>query len=108
VREGLVAGCTGFLMFLSRFYITAKLVKQNWLFLLGLRGLMETLGEKLKKYRDTNKITQRRMADVLGVTITTVQNWESGRYIPRLTPNQTKTLCDLLNITLDDLVDEPE
>lgn len=69
---------------------------------------MESLGEKLKRYREANHITQRRMAIELDVTVTTVQNWESGRHIPKLTPNQMKALCDLLKVTLDDLVDKPE
>lgn len=68
---------------------------------------MESFGEKLKKYRDALNVTQRQIADCLGVTVTTVQNWESGRHIPKMTPNQMKALCDLLNVTLEDLADPP-
>ncbi len=79
--------------------LPSQLVQDNF-------ALMESLGEKIKRYREANKITQRRMAIELDVTITTVQNWESGKHIPKLTLNQTKALCNLLNVTLDDLVDE--
>ncbi|WP_448599223.1 helix-turn-helix transcriptional regulator [Thermoleptolyngbya sp.] len=65
---------------------------------------MESLGEKLKRCREAVGVTQRQVAGVLDVTVTTVQNWESGRHIPRLTLHQTKALCDLLKVTLEDLV----
>lgn len=50
-------------------------------------------------------MTQRKLAAELDVTITTVQNWEADKYLPRLTPNQMKLLCDLLQVTLEDLAD---
>lgn len=66
---------------------------------------MEPIGERLKKYRESVGLTQRQVAIALDVTVTTVQNWESGRHVPRLTLNQTKILCDLLKVSLEDLVD---
>ncbi len=66
---------------------------------------MASLGEKLKQRRRSLKLTQRRVAEELGVTIITVQNWEAGRHIPKLYLPQTKALCDLLNVTLEELVD---
>ncbi|MEW6491795.1 MAG: hypothetical protein AB1589_04490 [Cyanobacteriota bacterium] len=39
------------------------------------------------------------------MTVTTVQNWEAGRHIPKLYPKQMKALCDLLKFTLEDLAD---
>ncbi|GAB4385759.1 MAG: hypothetical protein Kow00121_51090 [Elainellaceae cyanobacterium] len=67
---------------------------------------MESFGQKLKRYREAASLTQRKLAGELDVTITTVQNWEADKYLPRLTPNQTKQLCDLLQVTLEDLVDQ--
>ena len=66
---------------------------------------MTSVGEKLKQRRESLNVTQRKIALELGVTVTTVQNWESGRCIPKLSPNQMKALCDLLNFTLEDLAD---
>ncbi len=66
---------------------------------------MASVGEKIKQRRESLKVTQRQVANELGVTVTTVQNWEAGRHIPKLYPAQMKALCDLLNFTLEDLVE---
>lgn len=34
--------------------------------------------EKLKAYRDENRVSRARMAQMLGVSTTSVQNWETG------------------------------
>lgn len=34
--------------------------------------------EKLRAYRDENKISRARLAEALGVSSTSVQNWETG------------------------------
>jgi putative transcriptional regulator len=69
---------------------------------------MESFGQKLKRYREAANFTQRKLAAELGVTITTVQNWEADKYLLRLTPNQTKRLCGLLQVSLEDLVIDPD
>ena len=66
---------------------------------------MTSLGEKLKQRRESLNVTQRQIALELGVTVTTVKNWEAGRHIPKLYLEQTKALCDLLKLSLDELVD---
>ena len=58
----------------------------------------------LMKLREDAGLTQRRLAEVLGVTISTVSAWENGRHEPRLTFAQTKLLADTLKCSLDDLV----
>jgi putative transcriptional regulator len=67
--------------------------------------LMTSVGEKLKQRRESLNLTQQQVADELGVTVTTVKNWEAGRHIPKLYLPQTKALCDLLKLSLDELVD---
>ncbi|QKD83333.1 helix-turn-helix transcriptional regulator [Thermoleptolyngbya sichuanensis A183] len=67
---------------------------------------MESFGKRLKQYREAASLTQRELAARLDVTITTVQNWEADRYLPRLTPQQTQLLCQTLGISLDDLAGE--
>ncbi|MDY6785873.1 MAG: helix-turn-helix transcriptional regulator [Cyanobacteriota bacterium] len=67
---------------------------------------MSHVGEKIKQRRRSLNLTQQQVADRLGVTVTTVKNWEAGRYIPKLYLEQAKALCDLLRLSLDELVDE--
>lgn len=66
---------------------------------------MSSVGEKLKQRRQSLSLRQQQVADRLGVTVTTVKNWEAGRHIPKLYLEHTKALCDLLKLSLDDLVD---
>lgn len=66
---------------------------------------MTSVGEKLKQRRQSLNLTQQQVADDLGVTVTTVKNWEAGRHIPKLYLPQTKALCNLLNFTLEDLAE---
>ena len=57
------------------------------------------------KLRKRLGLTQKQVADAVGVTDQTVSNWEAGRHIPKLYPIQTKALCDLLDLTLDELAE---
>ena len=66
---------------------------------------MASLGEKLKQRRELLNLTQREVAEKVDVTITTVQNWEADRHIPKLYPKQMKALCDILKFTVEDLAE---
>ena len=57
-------------------------------------------GQDLQTKRIDSGVTQRRLAIALGVTEATVRNWERGRHIPTLTPRQTYTLCEMLQLSL--------
>jgi DNA-binding transcriptional regulator YiaG len=59
----------------------------------------------LMRLRRKRSLTQKQLADALGVTETTIRNWESGRSIPKLTPVQFKKLLKILQITVDELPD---
>lgn len=50
------------------------------------------------------QMTQKQWADLLGVTISTVSNWERGVQIPRLTFAQTKRVMDASGLSIDELV----
>jgi transcriptional regulator with XRE-family HTH domain len=64
---------------------------------------MTSLGKKLKQRRESLNVTQRPIALELDVTVTTVQNWEAGRFEPRLTISQIQALCRVLQCSLDEL-----
>ncbi|NER85061.1 MAG: helix-turn-helix transcriptional regulator [Leptolyngbya sp. SIO1D8] len=50
-------------------------------------------------------LTQRSIADALGVTEQAVRNWERGKNEPRFTIQQMKLLCRMLGLTLDEMPD---
>ncbi|HAX75023.1 MAG TPA: XRE family transcriptional regulator [Cyanobacteria bacterium UBA11372] len=60
----------------------------------------------LMRLRTLRHLTQKELADALGVTENTVANWERGRAVPKLTPSQFKTLVKMLQIGLEDLPDD--
>jgi DNA-binding XRE family transcriptional regulator len=61
---------------------------------------------KLMRLRSLRRMTQEELAATLGVTRTTIMNWETGRAVPRLTVRQFKALLKTLNITVDELPDD--
>ncbi len=60
--------------------------------------------EKIHTLRVRRSLTQKQVADAIGVSDQTISNWETGVYKPRLTFKQTKALCEVLQCTLDDLI----
>lgn len=60
------------------------------------------VGNQIKKYRQSIKLTQEKLAEKIYVTRQTVSNWENGKNYPDL--NSLIMLCDLFNISLDILV----
>jgi DNA-binding XRE family transcriptional regulator len=59
----------------------------------------------LAMLRTLRFMTQNDLAEAIGVSETTIRNWEKGRATPQLTPKQTKALCNALHITLEQLPD---
>lgn len=49
-------------------------------------------------------LTQRQISIAMDVTTSTVSQWETGAQRPRLFPEQTQKLLQVLNCTLEELV----
>ena len=64
-----------------------------------------SLGKKLRERRESLGLTRIQVAKACNVVQSTVINWETDRHVPKLYPAQMKALCDLLNFTLEDLVE---
>lgn len=62
------------------------------------------LGKKIRAHRDELGRTQAELADKLGLTYSSVSQWESGRATPR-TPI-LRQLADLFDTTVADLMGE--
>ncbi|MEM9487085.1 MAG: helix-turn-helix transcriptional regulator, partial [Cyanobacteria bacterium P01_F01_bin.116] len=57
----------------------------------------------LQDLRKKAQLTQREVAQALGVTTTTIASWESGRKDPHPKLRQIQTLMDLYNCSIHDL-----
>ncbi|NEO32661.1 MAG: helix-turn-helix transcriptional regulator [Symploca sp. SIO3C6] len=59
----------------------------------------------LAKLRERAGLTQRQLADALGVTNVTISSWERGLKEPRPNFAQVKIMIQVLGCTLDELVE---
>ena len=64
-----------------------------------------TFGEKLKKYRKEKKLTQKQLAEIVGVAATTIVNYENGTTYPQDRKIYAK-LANALGIDADFLHNE--
>lgn len=48
-------------------------------------------------------LTQRQIAEAVGITSRSVQRWELGEALPQLNVLQTWKLCQVLNCSIEDL-----
>ena len=62
------------------------------------------LNEKLKNLRIENKMTQRELANKLGISISTLQKYEYGTL--NIKNEIILSLCDIFNISVDDFLNE--
>lgn len=65
-----------------------------------------SLGDKIKKYREENKMTQRDIAEILEVEPGTVSKYESGMLEPSI--KAIKRLSEAFGITTDELLREDD
>ncbi|NJL21007.1 MAG: helix-turn-helix transcriptional regulator [Leptolyngbyaceae cyanobacterium SM1_3_5] len=59
----------------------------------------------LAKLRLRAGLTQRQLADRLGITIKTISVWERGVVEPRLTFAETERLMEVLQCSFEELVE---
>ena len=60
------------------------------------------LGEKIKAYREKNNMTQKEIAEILGVEPGTISKYESGMIEPNI--ESIKRLAETFGITIDELL----
>ncbi len=67
---------------------------------------MESIGNKIIKYRREQKMTQEKLAEKVGVDNKTIGRWERGENTP--SPELLKKLSEALKIKISDLIDDHE
>lgn len=65
-----------------------------------------TFGEKLKKLRSENALTQEQLAEKIFVTRTTVSKWETGEGYPSI--ESLKAISNLFNVSVDELISDAD
>lgn len=65
-----------------------------------------TFGEKIKKLRTENNLTQEQLANKLYVTRTAVSKWETDRGLPAI--DTLKEIAELFNVSLDGLISDDD
>ena len=68
---------------------------------LNMTPTYEDLGLSIKTARLSKKLTQEEVAERLGVSVTTVSNWETGLNSPSLP--EAAAMADMLGISIDRL-----
>ena len=62
----------------------------------------EKIGKFILKLRKEKNMTQKELANKIGVTDRAISKWENGRGLPDL--SLMKPLCDELGISIDELI----
>ena len=69
-------------------------------------GTIMTFGEKLKKLRTDNGLTQDELAEKTYVTRTAISKWESDRGYPNI--DSLKAISKFFSVSIDDLLSSDE
>lgn len=65
-----------------------------------------TFGEKLKKLRCDNGLTQEQLAEKIFVTRTAISKWETDKGYPSI--DSLKQLSNLFQVSIDDLISDDD
>lgn len=63
----------------------------------GQKLVMETLGEKIRKSRNVKGLSQKKLADLLGIQYQSVQDWERDKTKP--STGKLPKLCEILDVS---------
>lgn len=63
--------------------------------------LKKNLGKNIQKYRKLNKITQEKLAEMIGVEINSISSIETGKYFP--SPENLVKIANALNVDISNL-----
>ena len=63
----------------------------------------EKIGKFIKQIRQDNNLTQKDLADKLGVTYQAVSKWENGKNVPDIAT--LKEISKLFNTNIDEILD---
>ena len=63
--------------------------------------LKKEIGKNIQKFRKLNKITQEKLAEMVGVEINSISSIETGKYFP--SPENLVKIASSLNVSLADL-----
>ena len=64
--------------------------------------ILSMIGENIKKYRKNSNLTQKQLAEKIGVTVVTIQNYENSRREPNLIA--LNKIATALGVTINDLL----
>ncbi len=62
---------------------------------------MVAFAERLKTLREARRLTQARLAELIGTNPRAYNRWERGSFVPQL--ETIIKIADILNVTLDEL-----
>lgn len=65
-----------------------------------------TTGEKIKKLRKQNGLTQEKLAELVDVSLTSIRRWEWGENIPN--SKFLQSLAEILKVSTEDLLPDKD
>jgi len=65
-----------------------------------------TFGQKLKKLRSDNNLTQEQLAEMIFVTRTAISKWETDNGYPSI--DSLKAISNLFSISIDELISDAD
>jgi transcriptional regulator with XRE-family HTH domain len=68
--------------------------------------LEDLFPRRLKQLRKKKKLTQLKLSIILGVHISTIKRWETGKRFPD--PTEIQAIAQALGVRMKDLFDFPE
>lgn len=63
-----------------------------------------TIGNKVKYYRTLNKLSQKKLAQSIGIFHTAISKWEKDEYLPSIV--YIVKMCKIFKITIDEFVED--